>query len=168
MGAIAYAIVAFGIVMWVLPVPLTLVHELGHALPALAWSRERVVVRVGWQPNVSASLARLDVHVRFLNRPRWGWFGYFEVDWKAMRRWQAIVVTTGGPLVSLLILAALLTATTLVSWPATILVWVPTLAVAWQVLVTIIPVRYPAWFGPYAGWTSDGYRIRSLVRASES
>jgi hypothetical protein len=65
-----------------------------------------------------------------------------------------------------LVLAALLIGTTVASWPAAILVWAPAFAVAWQVLVTAIPLRYPAWFGPYAGWTSDGYRIVRVLRSS--
>jgi hypothetical protein len=68
--------------------------------------------------------------------------------------------------VSVLVLAALLIGATVASWPAAILVWAPAFAVAWQLLVTAIPLRYPAWFGPYAGWTSDGYRIVRVLRSS--
>ena len=168
MGWIGYAVLALGLVTWVLPVPLTLLHELGHALPALAVSHEPVAVRVGWQPNRTVSLGRLKLHFRLLNRPKWGWFGYFEVKWECLERWQAVAVTAGGPVVSVLVLAALLTGTALIRWPAVILIWTTALAVAWQVLVTAIPMRYPGWFGPYAGWTSDGYRIVRLLRATPS
>jgi hypothetical protein len=36
----------------------------------------------------------------------------------------------------------------------------------WELLVTAVPVRYPRWFGPYAGRVSDGYRIVRLFRSS--
>jgi hypothetical protein len=50
LGWIAYAVPAYGLVTWILPVPLTVLHELGHALPLLAFSRGRVIVRVGGEP----------------------------------------------------------------------------------------------------------------------
>jgi hypothetical protein len=34
LGWIEYAILAWGLVAWVYPVPITLLHELGHAVPA--------------------------------------------------------------------------------------------------------------------------------------
>ena len=78
MGWIAYAVLAYGLVTWILPAPLTLLRELG----------------------------------------------------------QSIVV------------------------------WVPALAVAWQLFVTAVTMRYPRWFEPYAGWASDGYRILRVLRSS--
>lgn len=168
MSWIAYAILAYGLVAWVLPAPLALSHELGHALPALALSRQRVTVYVGRPPGRSASLGRLELRIRLLNHPRWGWFGHVEGDSDTLTRGQAVVVVAGGPFVSLLVLAALLLGAASVSWPAAILIWGPALAVAWQVLVTAVPMRYPRWFGPYAGRVSDGYRIVSLLRDSGS
>jgi hypothetical protein len=39
-------------------------------------------------------------------------------------------------------------------------------AVAFELFVTAVPMRYPRWFGPYAGYVSDGSRIARLVRSS--
>ena len=166
MGWIAYAVLAYGLVTWILPVPLTLLHELGHALRLLAWSRGRVSVHVGRPPGRQVSIGRLELHVRWLNSPRWGWFGFYEGAVDGPSRARRLVVLAGGPLVSALALVALLAAAAFVSWPASILIWVPALAVAWELFVTAVPMRYPRWFGPYAGWDSDGYRALRMFRPS--
>ena len=66
MSWVAYAILAYGLVAWVVPAPLTLLHELGHAVPALALSRQRVTVFVGRPPGRAASLGRLGTDQRHL------------------------------------------------------------------------------------------------------
>ena len=168
MGWIAYAVLAYGLVTWILPVPLTLLHELGHALPLLAFSRGRVIVRVGREPARSVSILRLELRVRWLNSPRWGWFGFVEGEdgELSLSRTRRLAILAGGPLVSAIVLVALVAPTAVVSWPASILLWVPALAVAWELLVTAAPMRYPGWFGPYAGRVSDGYRIVALFRSA--
>ena len=168
MGWIAYAVLAYGLVTWILPVPLTLLHELGHALPLLAFSRERVIVRVGYQPVGSVSIGRLELRIRWLNSPRWGWFGFVEGEGEelSLSRVRWLVILAGGPLVTAIVLMALVAAAAFVPWPATILIWVPALVVAWELLVTATPMRYPGWFGPYAGRVSDGYRILALFRSA--
>ena len=167
MGWIAYAVLAYGLVSWILPVPLTLLHELGHALPLLPFSRGRVIVRVGRQPARPVSIARLELRVRWLNGPRWGWFGFVEGEGEEpeLSRARRLAILAGGPLVSAIVLVALVATTAVVPWPASILIWVPALAGAWQLFVTALPMRYPRWFGPYAGRDSDGYRILRLLRS---
>jgi membrane-associated protease RseP (regulator of RpoE activity) len=49
---------------------MTLLHELGHALPALAFGRLRVVLSVGWQPTRTVRVGRLELRVRLVNNPR--------------------------------------------------------------------------------------------------
>jgi hypothetical protein len=166
LGWIAYAVLAYGLVTWILPVPLTLLHELGHALPMVVLTRDRVIVRVGHQPARPVVAGSLDLRVRWLNSPRWSWFGYVEGEGDEPSRARRIAILAGGPLVSALVLAALVVLAAFVPWPATILVWVPALAVAWQFFVTAVPMRYPRWFGPYAGRVSDGYRILRLLRSA--
>jgi hypothetical protein len=163
---IGYAVVAYGLATWLLPTPLTLLHELGHALPALRFVRGSVVVIVGRQPARPVRLGRLELRVRPLNSPRWGWFGHVEADEETSSRAQAAVVVLGGPVVTALVLAVLLVAATIVPWPPSLLLWGAALTVAWQLLVTAVPMRYPRWFGPYAGRVSDGYRIVRLLRPS--
>ena len=63
-------------------------------------------------------------------------------------------------------LTSLIVAAAFVPWPPVLLVWVIAATVTWQLLVTAVPMRYPRWFGPYAGRVSDGYRIVRLLRAS--
>ena len=167
MSWVGYAVVAYALVTWVLPMPLTLLHELGHALPLLAFSRDLVVVKVGGSPRRKLSLGRLLLEVRLLNRRRWGWFGNVEApDAEPLSRGRMLIVLDGGPLVSALLLTAFLVAAALVPWQPVLVVWAGVIAVAWQLLVTAIPMRYPRWFGPYAGRVSDGYRISHLFRVS--
>ena len=168
MGWVAYAILAYGLVSWILPVPLTLLHELGHALPMLGISRGRVIVRVGRQPARAVSIGRLELRIRWINSPRWGWFGFVEGDEEERSRAAQIAIVAGGPLVTAIVLAGLVAAAGALSWPASILLWVPALAVGWELFVTAVPMRYPRWFGPYAGRVSDGYRIVRLLRNQTS
>jgi hypothetical protein len=168
LGWIAYAVLAYGLVTWILPVPLTLLHELGHALPLLAFSRGRVIVRIGRQPARWVSISRLELQVRWLNSPRWGWFGFYEGEGEEPEpsRARRLAILAGGPFVSAIVFLALAAVAAVVPWPASILVWAPALAVAWQLCVTAVPMRYPRWFGPYAGWHSDGYRFLRVLLSS--
>ena len=164
MGTIGWAAAAYA-ATWLLGVPLTLLHELGHALTAVALGARRVIVTVGRPPTRIWSLGRLELGIRLFNSPRWAWFGTIESP-DELSRGRAVAVTAAGPLVTAAALAGLLVAAALVPWPPVLVVWVVAAAVAWQLLVTAIPMRYPRWFGPYAGRVSDGYRIVRLLRAS--
>jgi hypothetical protein len=163
--AIAWAVAAYLLAAWVIGVPLTLLHELGHAMTALALGVRRVIVSVGRPPRRALSLGRLELRIRLLNRPRWSWFGTIEAS-DDLSRPKAIAVLAAGPLVTGAVLATLFVAAALVPWPPVLLVWAVAAAVAWELLVTAIPIRYPRWFGPYAGRVSDGYRISRLLRPS--
>jgi hypothetical protein len=166
LGWVAYAVAAYVLLTWVLPVPLTLLHELGHALPMLALSRGHVVVRVGRQPAPAISVGRLELRIRWLNSPRWGWFGFVEGEGEEPTRARRVAILAGGPLVSAVVLVGLIAGAASVPWPPSVLLWAPAVAVGWQLLVTGLPMRYPRWFGPYAGRVSDGYRILRLLRHS--
>jgi membrane-associated protease RseP (regulator of RpoE activity) len=164
MGATGWWAAAY-VAAWLLGVPITLLHELGHALTALALGVRRVTVQVGRAPTRRWSAERLELRIRLLNSPRWAWFGTIEAPGDVSTR-RAIAITAAGPIVTAAVLASLLLAAALLPWPPVIVVWVVVAAVAWQLLVTAIPMRYPRWFGPYAGRVSDGYRIVRLLRSS--
>ena len=152
---------------WAFGVPLTLLHELGHALTALALGIRRVIVNVGQPPARAIALGRLELRIRLLNRPRWAWFGTIDTpEGNEVSRARAIAVLAAGPVVSAVVLVTLLAAAAFLPWPPVLVVWAVAAAVAWQLFVTAIPMRYPRWFGPYAGRISDGYRIARLVRSS--
>jgi hypothetical protein len=163
-GAIGWAVAAYAAI-WILGVPLTLLHELGHALAALGLGVRRVTVHVGRPPARSRVLGRLELRLRLLNRPRWAWYGRIEASGEVSTG-RAVAATAAGPLVTAAVLASLLVAAAFVPWPPVLVVWVVAAAVTWQLLVTAIPMRYPRWFGPYAGRVSDGYRIVRLLRSS--
>jgi hypothetical protein len=166
METFGWALAAYA-ATWAFGVPLTLLHELGHALTALALGARRVTVNVGRPPARAVALGRLELRIRLLNRPRWAWFGTIDTpEGDEVSRARAIAVLAAGPIVSTVVLSALLVTAALVPWPPVLVVWVVAAAVAWQLLVTALPMRYPSWFGPYAGRVSDGYRIARLVRSS--
>jgi hypothetical protein len=164
MGPIGWAVVAYA-ATWLLGMPLTLLHELGHALTALAVGVRRVTVHVGQPPTRSWVHGRLELRLRLLNRPRWAWYGSIEASGEVSAG-KAIAATAAGPFVTAVVLGCLLVLAALVPWPPVLVVWVVATAVAWQLLVTAVPMRYPRWFGPYAGRVSDGYRIVRLLRSS--
>jgi hypothetical protein len=164
MGAIGWAMAAYA-ATWILGVPLTLLHELGHALTALALGVRRVTVHVGRPPARSWALGPLELRLRLVNRPRWAWYGTIDASGEVSTG-RAVAATAAGPLVTAVVLAGLLVAAALVPWPPVLVVWVLAAAVAWQLFVTAVPMRYPRWFGPYAGRVSDGYRIVRLLRSS--
>jgi hypothetical protein len=165
MGMVGWAIAAYVVGAWLAGVPFTLLHELGHALAALALGVRRVIVTVGHPPAWALELGRLELRIRLFNRPRWAWFGTIESpNDDELSRGRAIAFLAAGPAASTAALIGLLVAAALVPWPPVLLVWVTAVAVAWQLLVTAIPMRYPNWFGPYAGRVSDGYRIARLMR----
>jgi hypothetical protein len=111
--------------------PITLLHELGHALTALALGVSRAIVNVGRPPGRAWSLGRLELRARLLNSPRWAWFGTIDVP-DELTRTRAIVVLAAGPVVTAAVLASILVAAALVPWPPVILVWAVAAAVAWQ------------------------------------
>ena len=113
----------------------------------LGVSRGRVIVRVGRQPARAVSIGRLELRIRWINSPRWGWFGFVEGDEEERSRAAQIAIVAGGPLVTAIVLAGLVAAAGALSWPASILLWVPALAVGWELFVTAVPMRYPRWFG---------------------
>lgn len=82
-----------------------LLHELGHAIPALWLTKDRVSVSIGiWRPGrrrLHLTLNRLDIYV-IANPIRW-YQGICCHSGANLSIWQRIAITAGGPVVSLLV-----------------------------------------------------------------
>jgi hypothetical protein len=114
MGAIGWAAAAY-VAVWLLAAPLTLLHELGHALTALAVGVRRVTVHVGRPPTRALSAGRLELRIRLLNGPRWAWFGIYELpEAEKVSRGRLIAVHAAGPVVTAVVLLVLLAGTAFV------------------------------------------------------
>ncbi len=87
----------------------TLFHEMGHAIPALLFSREKVQVYIGTyggtEDGASLSLGRLDIFFKF-NFLAWN-IGMCRHAGQ-MTLWRSFLIILGGPIASLMIAVPLL------------------------------------------------------------
>lgn len=139
--------------------PLTLLHELGHALP-LALAGQTATVYLG-RPDMRARptfrLGKVEVRVR---RPiGFGGECRYEEPEHGFSPEGRLLIALGGPAASAL--------ATLVfglggylspEGPVSVLLAALSLAAFVQVLLSMIPVHYPGWFGIAGGKPSDGLR----------
>lgn len=155
----------------------TLLHELGHAIVNHAQTHQPVHVYLGFIPPYDQlGDSTLRPHrtwvvtlrnITFYLQPFSGPVGF--TYWEAEAP-DPIWTYLTGPLVSL-ILGIIFSIITLLSRSHThsfsILYYV------WQVAaicafahfaLTLIPMRYPSWFGQYAGLPSDGYKLLQFLR----
>ena len=87
----------------------TLFHEMGHAIPALLFSKEKVQVYIGTygdtEKGATLSLGRLDIFFRF-NFLAWN-IGMCRHAGQ-INKWRSVVIILGGPIASLMIAVPLL------------------------------------------------------------
>jgi hypothetical protein len=163
-------IVLNALVVWLFVLPaVTFVHELGHALPARAFSRSPVIVLLGrkrpaYREDPSAHGIDLGVF-RLIVKPFSGFAGYCYWSVDSITPRQHILTLAGGPIASALLALLLWQAAVHVDFggAALLLQWAAVAALI-QFLVTAIPIRYPRWWGGYDGMASDGYKILRLLR----
>ena len=155
-------------VFWIVTVPLlTLLHELGHALLALAFTKGIVSVSVGnpVTPGYLVQVGRLQIRLR----PFSTIFGLIEHTVDGLTSSQRAAIVAAGP-VSTCLLLIILTYFAYFSGfvPAyfqPILVSAQYAAIM-QTIMTGIPLRYPNWLGSYGGKESDGLRFLKAVRGN--
>jgi hypothetical protein len=181
MNTVALAILAL-LLAWLVGIPLlTLLHELGHALTALVLSHQPIHVFLGTTPRQirqrgqeekpTFCFGKLAFFLALPGLP----FGTGWARWPANLSWRhSVLVLLAGPVTTLLCLVVL-SLTTLVLRPAAPLsaihrgaydlsFWLLLLA-GLQFLACALPVHYPAfWVGALAGVSSDGDKIRMVLR----
>lgn len=141
----------------------TLLHELGHALPAILFSAGPVALRVG-KPHGSGLAICKCLKIEFsLRRGNEGCTMYTLEHGK---NWQKLLILTGGPFVS--ILSCLMSGYLLFGNQATHL-WVEVALVSWfcanglVLLRSVIPMRLRPTESFPDGPQSDGLQILYII-----
>ncbi len=145
----------------------TLVHELGHAVPSLLFTKEQVIVCVGSYGDVSHSLSfsigRLKIFLKF-NFLSWnlGLCSHQGIG----GFWKTLIVIIGGPLASLF-LALSLVYLLIFNDYSDITIVVLTffiLSSLWDFAVNIYPISTPFYLFNGSEIYNDGYRFLSLIK----
>lgn len=141
----------------------SIMHELGHAIPVLLFSRNNVSIVVGKSNEriMKIKLKRLTFIFRGFN------FIFSATDYSTifMKPKQQIAAFAGGPVVSFIFGESLSLISRIFSGSIieNILLISGYYFIA-QFIVSIIPIIYPEWFGDYAGYPSDGYKIMTVIK----
>lgn len=155
-------------VLWMLTIQIsTFLHELGHCLPVLVFTKEKVRVVLGHgRMNVSFTIRRL--HVRFKGFAPW--IGFMNVEkGVTLTKTLSLLLSLGGTLFSLIIgtSAFLFRSYTDIGWLYSVLSIVA--VYNWYLFfLTAIPIVYPKWWIGYGGSPSDGYRILRLITSKKN
>jgi len=153
---------------------LTFLHEIGHAIPVLFLTKKDVMIVLGGKrTNISpTNTLTLELgRIRFTIFPTYFWGGFYFSDASNLTTFERVIIILGGPVASLLIAIIIWfldmslqpdLGTAFDSLPPMI-----GLAAFIQFLMTIIPIKYPAWLPIYGGMSSDGYRALHTFRIKD-
>jgi hypothetical protein len=140
----------------------TIIHELGHAIPARIFSKDKVTIYIG----VGNSKRNFKIgNLKVLFRGFHPFTGFASWDGNKLTRFGKIVATLGGPLVSLMVgMGSLLIAGKIANNALNNLFTFIAYYNLFQFIITAIPFKYPSWWGAYGGTTSDGYKVLTLLK----
>ncbi len=150
----------------------TIVHEFGHALPALILTKENVKITLGRNKEKLKRIRfrRLDIELKGFNPM----IGFVHWNESKLTKFQRIMILAGGPIVSLVLGIVLLLISRNIEDKLLIeiilLKEMIILAGNYQLYTfigTSIPVIYPEWSG-YGGYPSDGYQVLKLMKANKT
>lgn len=110
------------------------------------------------------TIGRLTIKVQPLS----GWVGFFSynVSPEKVNRANNIAIFLAGPILSLFLCCICFLLISHVNFPTIfnfLMKSVMNAALA-QFVITIIPIRYPSFFGAYSGISSDGYKVTKLLQ----
>ncbi|WP_176555734.1 M50 family metallopeptidase [Virgibacillus ndiopensis] len=143
----------------------TFVHELGHSLVASRLLKVPVEIRLGKRfEGRGLTFGRLTLKIQPLS----GWVGFFSYDVSSEKesRINNIFIFLAGPISSLILCSTCFVLIYYVNFPSIfdyLMKAVANAALA-QFVITIIPIKYPSFFGAYNGISSDGYKVIKLFR----
>lgn len=142
----------------------TFIHEMGHAIPARIFSKDKVTILLGvGNSNRNFKIGNFMVVFRGFHP-----FTGFVFNEKKLTRLGKFISTLGGPLVSLLVgVGGLLIAGKISNAILYRLFRFAAFYNLYLFIVTIIPIKYPNWWGAYRGSTSDGYKIVAHLKESK-
>lgn len=154
---------------------ITIIHEFGHAIPALILTKEKVKITLGKlgknnKERGEISLSRLDINLQGLN-PLIG-FTYWNSS--KLKKIQSITILAGGPIISLFLGIVLLFISKNIGDKLLMETFIlkEIIIVARNVALssfvfTAIPIIYPK--GPgHVGKLSDGYQIVKIMRSNNA
>ena len=143
---------------------LTLVHEVGHAIPIICSGNKAVITLGGGTPFAKFDLSYVELSTSLfpLN------VGYVQST-NELSRFTNIASIIGGPAISLALCILLFVAVGFVSNPLGMFLlrfgfWF----CLFQFLFTALPFEYNSLFVGYEGMQSDGKRLLNLLRETAS
>lgn len=142
-----------------------IMHELGHAIPALLFSRKDVKIVIGKNNEriMKFKVNRLIFIFRGFN------FIFSATDYNItlMKPGQQIAAFAGGPVISFIFGESLWAVSRIISNTSvySTMSFIQCYFIM-QFIVSAIPVIYPHWFGNYAGYPSDGYKVVTVLKNS--
>ena len=145
----------------------TFVHEMGHAIPSLFFTKEEVIVCVGSYGDVSHSLeisiGRLRVFLKF-NLLAWnlGLCSHQGVS----GFWKSMIVIIGGPVASLILAVTLIYLIIFNNYSDTTIIVLTffILSSLWDFAVNIYPVNTPFYLFDGSEIYNDGNRFLNLIQ----
>ncbi|WP_391122504.1 hypothetical protein [Psychrobacillus sp. L3] len=152
------------ILFYLIGIPVSvLLHELGHALCVVMFSKEEAYVYLGTTNESNKEnfrIGRVTFHITF------AYSGFCAV--KNMTNFsivQSILFFIGGPIVSVLLFIGAYFISAEVTHYGTRnflngIIYIN----LFLFILTIIPIRYPKVLKTYAGFQSDGYQILTLLK----
>ncbi|KZN24264.1 hypothetical protein A4G99_07505 [Haladaptatus sp. R4] len=152
------------IAVYLFLVPLVmLVHELGHAIVALLLTDGTVTVTVGGE-RYRRQFGRFSLRFSPHGWREW-WYGFCRYETPPRRPLGRVLFSLAGPLATAVSLAVILALRSIPTdhWSLFALNGLLWWGV-YQLVVTLVPIRYPSSWGAYAGTTSDGYDVLNALR----
>lgn len=154
---------------------LTFLHELGHALAGLSVGAPHVSVLLGSQAPSKNSVLTLNLPRMRITLASWMplWIGFAQMDDESeiTPRLRALVAFS-GPFTSLVVVVILSIVAFLTRKDSSLLVRAiiqyAALNAFTTLIMTTIPMRYPAWMGAYAGHQSDMARAIQALKQEKS
>lgn len=140
----------------------TIIHELGHAVPARIFSKDKVTIYLGVGNNKrNFNIGNLQVVLRDFHP----FTGFALWNGEKLTRSGKIVSSLGGPLISLMVgMGSLLIAGKMANNVLNNLFNFIAYCNLSQFIGTVIPIKYPSWWGAYGGITSDGYKALAIFK----
>lgn len=152
-----------GLLLWFLIVQIgTIIHEFGHALPALLFTSGDVVVHLGKGKVIrKIKIKRLIIQIKEI-MPTVGFVNFMP---QKNNRFKTILIFLGGPLLTLIfaIIQHLISGRINYELLSRALK-ISSYYFYFVFFVTIIPITYPNWWIGYSGHKSDGYYVLNLTR----
>lgn len=146
---------------------LALIHELGHAIPALIFTKDEVIINIG-NSNLKKQIKLNRLVINIYGYRSIMDVSYAYVNWKPLEsKFKSIIMIAGGPIASLCtsIGLYLILDKIQLSYLMMIIFNGILLFSIGQFIVTALPMKYSA-NSPYKGFTSDGYKVLQLLKVN--